>query len=388
MRQHSFLEAFARYFRVSGRARVDWIAWGESCERGPGRTRVSGSLSSSMKPPFRRYATRMRPCLRQQTAARQSMILLITVGLGVALFASSARAQCRIEDPRATLREVKVSASGSSFSIGLAEVPVVIRLDAGADPAPIQVLAPLRFSAEVGVAELRYRVKRPVDLHGGRVRVGEGARPTWKRVQGNTMLASIAETLHVEVKQPLRVPCSQIALEEEESFSKTALPVAPPEGLGAGVGAGPIAFYAFPEPSNPIEVRYPGPYTIREERVGWALLEAAWDDGSRLRGWVRREKLTPAPEPPFGTMQGKGGGGCGRSHKPELATFVVRSGAPIAATPGGVPWAWTARVLNVEAFPLDRGDGWLQIGAVAGLTSAPCNEHEHLWVHARNLKWQ
>jgi hypothetical protein len=78
---------------------------------------------------------------------------------------------------------------------------------------------------------------------------------------------------------------------------------------------------------------------------------------------------------------------CGRADGPTLTTFTVRKGAPIAASHAGAPWAWTTQRPSVDAFPLDRADGWIQIGAVAGLASAPCAEHDHLWVHVRELIW-
>lgn len=251
------------------------------------------------------------------------------------------------------------------------------------------MLAPLRFTAEYPTAELRYRIKRAIDLYDGRIRLGAGAVPSRLGVRGDAIEISLAESLHVSVKQPLRVPCSHLALLGEEAPNATPSPVAPPEGRGIGTGPAPFALHAFPIASNPIDVQYPGPYAIQSRRPGWVLLEAAWADGSRLRGWVRDEGLTPEPLAPGGTVEGVTGGDalCGRSHGPRLTTFTVRKGAPIAAAPGGAPWAWASETLAVDAFPLERPDGWVQIAAVARITSAPCREHEQLWVHVRDLIW-
>lgn len=326
--------------------------------------------------------------LRENAAHRRSLLLTL-VGLEIALISCRAAAQCRIDDPRVELGSATVSASGSTFTLGLRGVPVQVYPDTGTDQARIQVLAPLRFTAQYPAAQLQYRLERPVDLHGGRIRLGAGAVPSWLRVQGNAIEVSLAELLHVDSRQPLRVPCSHIALRDAKAPYATPDPVPPPEGLATGTGEGPVALHAFPIASNPIEVQYPGPYAIQSRRPGWALIEASWADGSRLRGWVRDERLTAAPAPPGGRIEGAARGEelCGRSHAPKLATFTVREGAPIAAAPGGAPWARTTEKLTLEAFPLERSNGWVQIASVPGLASEPCSEHEHLWVHVRDLIW-
>jgi hypothetical protein len=129
-------------------------------------------------------------------------------------------------------------------------------------------------------------------------------------------------------------------------------------------------------------------YEIERQQPGWVLLTASWAGGSRLRGWTREELVTSEPEPLGASVEGMTSGPlCGRADGPILTTFTVQKGAPIAASPAGAPWASATQRLRVDAFPLDRADGWIRIGAVAGLASAPCAEHEHLWVHASDLIW-
>jgi hypothetical protein len=105
--------------------------------------------------------------------------------LGVAFISWDAWGECRIDDSKAYLSNVTVSASGTAFPLGLAGVPVQIRPAVGATNANVEVLSPLRFTAAYPAAELRYRVKRSVDLYGGQIRLGEGAMPEWLGVRGN-----------------------------------------------------------------------------------------------------------------------------------------------------------------------------------------------------------
>jgi hypothetical protein len=324
---------------------------------------------------------------RKSRAARTAASLLLVVAPSVLVSAVSF-AECRVDEPRAYLSGLRVSASDSSFSVGLEGVPIQILPAAGAAEARVEVLAPLRFTASFPAAELRYRIARAVDLYGGRVRIGEGAMPKWLGVRGNALLASLAESLQVSIEQPLRVPCSHLALNDGKSAYATPAPIEPPAGLGAGTGAGPIPLHLFPVAMDPIVVQYPGPYAIESRQRGWVLLQASWADGSHLRGWTREELTTAEPEPPGGSVEAVTHPDiCGRADAPLLTPFTVRRGAPIAAAPAGAAWAWTAEKLSVHAFPLDRADGWIRIGAVAGLASAACTEHDHLWVHVKDLIW-
>jgi hypothetical protein len=308
--------------------------------------------------------------------------------LGVSFISRDAWGECRIDDSKAHLSNVTVSASGTTFSLGLVGVPVQIRPADGAKNASVEVLSPLRFTAAYPAAELRYEVKRPVDLYGGRIRLGEGAMPQWLGVRGNALEASLTTLLHVNVAAPLRVPCSHVALSEGKTPYATPELVKPAAGRGVGTGGNEVPLHLFPVAADPLAVQFPGAYEIERRQPGWVLLTASWTDGSRLRGWTREEFVTSEPEPLGASVEGMTSEPlCGRTDGPMLTAFIVRKGAPIAASPAGAPWAWATQRLPVEAFPLDRADGWIRIGAVTGLASAPCAEHEHLWVHASDLIW-
>ena len=331
------------------------------------------------------FTSLSHPNKRAESHVRAAATL---VALGVAFISPVASGECRIDDSQAYLPNATVSASGTTFSLGLVGVPVQVTPDAGGANARVEVLSPLRFTAAYPGAELRYRIKRAVDLYGGRIRLGQGAMPEWLGVRGNALEVSLANALHVGVTPPLRVPCSHLALSDGKTPYATPEPVKPAAGRGAGTGAGQVPLHLSPVATDPLAVQFPGAYEIESRRPGWVLLQASWADGSRLRGWTREQFVTSEPGPLDGSVTGiTSGASCGRADSPILTTFIVRKGAPIAASPAGAPWAWATRRLTVDAFPLDRADGWIRIGTVAGLASAPCAEHEHLWVHASDLVW-
>jgi hypothetical protein len=303
--------------------------------------------------------------------------VLLGVVLGLFLGAAEASAQCRIDDAEAYLPSVSVTVPGASFALGLAGVPVQIRPDAATPNARIEVLSPLRFTASRPSQELSYRIKRSVDLYGGRIRLGPGAVPTW-----------LGNMLRLSVKQPLRVPCSHLDLDDGETPYATPELVALPDRQRVGTGDAFVPVYLFPNRVDAIDVQYSGPFEIEGRIPGWVLLNASWADGSRLRGWTLERFIKPEAGRVTGAVAGMTHlGGCGRADAPLLFRLALRKGAPIAAAPGGAAWTWVTRTLEVEAFPLDRSDGWIRIGAISGLPGPPCAEHEHFWVHARDVIW-
>lgn len=307
--------------------------------------------------------------------------------LGTAI-CSRAFAQCLVDDPRAVVMSVSVSTPGAEFELDVWELPVQVRPKEGEARARVDVLAPLRFSGSVLSEDLDYHLDRAIDLYDGRIRLGAGARPSWHGVQGNAMLANVEKTMFVSVAQPLAVRCSHLDL-HDGGYRTPEATVAPQPGI-VGTG-GEVPFYRFPTAIDPILVRYPGAFLIESRRPGWVLLRASWEDGSRLRGWTPAENARAEPD---GNLIGFLSTSsycldCKRDEALELTAFTLRKGAPISAAPGVAPWAHTTARLAVEAFPVDRADGWIRIGAVAGLakSSDPCAPHERLWVHASDLLW-
>jgi hypothetical protein len=288
---------------------------------------------------------------------------------------------------------------GQSFSLDLENVPVAATPQETAPPHPeqrltpqgsegtttLEVLSPLRFTASYPAEKLVYRIKRAVDLYGGRIHLGKKAGHTWLGVRDNGLLLSLQSSLGVEVKQAVIVPCSALELGNGTPY-ESPLAVMPPAGRRIGTGTSYVPLHLTPGEGDPLDLRFAGPFQVLRRRPGWALLRADWEDGSWVRGWTPDPFPTAEAAEPRSWTEGAGTEqGCGSSDRPLLVRVTLRKDAPVAASPGGEVWARVARKIGVEAFPLDRRDAWIQVAAVPGLPVKACSEHEHLWVHSRDL---
>ncbi len=323
------------------------------------------------------------PALLLRTAR---ILVLALAANSSALLSRVAFAECRISARRANLADVTVSSGPNTFTLRLEGVPIAIALSPGDTNARISVEGPLRFEATYPLARLMLRVEKPVDLLGGRVRLGAGARPSWLGVEGDAMRASPKTMLGVETTPALSVPCRAMGLSDGTPYS-TPVVIDPPRGSVIGIGTGPVRLFVRPVAVDPLEIHYPGPFRARARRPNWVLIEANWADGSRVRGWVsEQDTKSKVASGLSGSVEGlKGEPACGRSDAPTLNRLTIRRGASIADSPGGVIWAHATKSVVARAFPRERPDGWIRIGAISGLTGEPCSEHEHLWVQAREV---
>jgi hypothetical protein len=302
------------------------------------------------------------------------------------LVSGTAFAECRISVGRSNLTNVTVAAGADTFTVSLRDAPVAIALAPGDSTSRINVEGPLRFEATYPLAQLALRVAKPVELFGGRIRLGSGAAPVWLGVEGDAMRASPQKMLGVETTPALAVPCRALGLSDGKPYSTPAV-IDPPKSEAVGIGTGPVRLFVRPEAVDPFEIRYAGSFRARARRPNWVLIEANWADGSRVRGWASdRDIKTDIPPEVAGSVEGlKVGPACGRSDAPTLTRLTIRRGASIADAPGGFIWAHVTRAVVVRVFPADRPDGWIRIGAISGLAGDPCAELEHLWVHSRDV---
>jgi hypothetical protein len=279
-----------------------------------------------------------------------------------------------------------VSVGENNFTLGLDGVPIAIELEPNKTTARISVRAPLAFEATYPFARLALRVKKTVVLFGGRVRLGSGAAPDWRGVEDDAMGASLQKMLGVDVARSLAVPCRAVGLSDGTPYSTPAV-IEPPKGSSVGTGSQPVLLFVGPIAVDPLEIHYPGPFQVRDRRPGWVLIEAGWADGSRLRGWTPERNIkVEATQTVAGWVEGvEHQGACGRSDAPLRSRLTIRRQAGIADSPGGAVWAHATKTVVVDAFPLDRSDGWIQIAAAPGLIAGPCSDHEHLWVHTRDV---
>jgi hypothetical protein len=190
--------------------------------------------------------------------------------------------------------------------------------------------------------------------------------------------------VHVELAQPLSIPCSHLGSSGGEPYASPAPNLA--RGERRGTGRGFVPFFLEPRAVEPVLIRYGGPFHVKVRQPGWVLLEAAWADGTSLSGWTPETNTTGTFEDVGGFGEGWTGRAlCGHSDGPRLEKVSVRAGAPIADRPGGPVWAHVVRSITADTFPSNRADGWRRVAAITGLRADSCSEQEHLWIDARDM---
>lgn len=336
----------------------------------------------------RRYAARMdskQGPPKISTVRSRGRLTCIIAAIICWLAPRAGSAQCRIGVEKARLKGVMVSASGVTFSLNLDGLPLTIELEPGKAMASLQVKAPLRFVASYPSDKLALRIKKRVDLYGGRVRLGTLAAHVWLGVQDDGMQLSLLSTLGIDLKVPPRIPCSNIELSNGTPYS-TPQVVWPTKDRTIGMGSTFFPLYLGPQEVDPLAIHYPGPFRILRRRPGWVLIEAAWKDGSRVMGWTLERYTTTKVASVLGWAEGQSGvDECHATDGPILAKVTLRKEAPVAVSPGGPVWAWVARTLTVDALPPDRSDGWIQVLGVPGFIGERCSDYENIWVHARDV---
>jgi len=332
------------------------------------------------------YTVRMPDLLATAHAGGYRTFILIAIA--AALAARSASAQCHVVTERASLERVTVSVPGQRFALDLAGVPVIVELkQPGKGTTSIEVQSPLRFTASYPSKKLVYRIRRDVELFGGRIHLGKQAGHTWLRVRGDGLQLSLKSALGLEVKEAVIVPCNAVELGNGTAYA-APLAILPPKERTIGTGPTFFPLYLAPQEVDPLEIRYSGPFQVLQRRPGWVLLQADWEDASQLRGWTRERFATfkAMPTRSWGEVGGSALAKCGGvvdGPPPERVT--LRKGAVVAASPGGAIWASAAQEIAVDAILVDRADnGWIHVTALPGLP-APCLEHEHIWVHERDV---
>ncbi len=290
---------------------------------------------------------------------------------------------------RGQLRKITVSVADVTFRVNVEHLPLELELTAGEPRARVDVFDPLRFTGSYAVDELALRIASPVNLHGGRIRLGRGAAPRLLRVNGDVLQISLQEILGIAARTPLDVPCRRFGLSGDSFFEAPAAIVPAPGRETLGVGQHFVPLYLDAREDDALWVNYSGAFVVEERKPGWVLLSAQWSDGSRLRGWTRRHHAMADFDPPAsGWGQGWGESEvCGSSHPRSRSSVTISQRSPIATSPNGPIWAQVTREIRAEAYShsFDRSDGWIELAAVPGLPAGSCEPHEHLWVRRRHV---
>jgi len=292
---------------------------------------------------------------------------------------------CRLPAAHTRLQAVEVAAGNDRFSLELDGVPAQVEILETTPQARVEVLAPLRFGATLSTERLPLRVAHASTLFGGRIRVGEGAAPTWTGARGARMSFSLERSLRITVDRPMDIACDRLGLGDWRHAQSAPEPVSS-NGDRVAFGCAEFPLHLSPDGIDPIRVRYDGLSSVRERRPGWLRVEATWSDGSALAGWT--------PDPPSDAFEacegGIEGGGVwdfpGRvASRVTLVPAVLRAGAEVAAAAGGHVWARASSDVEVELVAPATSSAWVRVGTIPGLGAPSSTAHDHIWVRAGDL---
>ena len=312
------------------------------------------------------------------------------------LSAPAASAPCRISAAKASIPSVEVSPVGvKPFSLRIEKLPLVA-IPSSDGHTVLRVSEPLRFTVKsYPTKKLAVRVAKGTSVLGGRLTLAKGLATRYLGVKGRSLQVSPPMHGFSLRHKTVDIPCKVLTLASNSSAyrirsSGPSLVVSKGRTEHA-VPTTYIPLYRTPKKVSPLWVQFSIPLNVIARKPGWIRLQAKWDDGSSVQGWVPNALVEVRLDEPVyggGGIGGIGGrSGCGRSHPPQLVTFTLRKGSPVHATAGGTAWAHAAKTMKVTAFTISRSDGWVRIAKVDGLPPKQCSEHANMWVHVRDLVW-
>ncbi|HVV17439.1 MAG TPA: hypothetical protein VHH90_09575 [Polyangia bacterium] len=320
---------------------------------------------------------------------RRARCLVAGAAAGVAVLAGGgrpARGDCRIRLSHADLPAVTVRAGARSWPVRVEGADGSLSPEPGGPLMTAQLTAPLAFHGTVEARAVRLAAKRPVDLFDGRVRIGRHAIRRWTATEGGIQLV-LADTLGLSLDAPALVPCADLRIVNDGLESASSVAVEPRAKGAASLAPGQIQLFTAPERGSPLRIAFAGQVGVVARRRGWAEIETRWDDGSRLRGWVREADVDPRP----GAAGGSGGaadtpGATGCSDADPFTPIEIRKGAEIADGPGGTVWAHLADSVPAQALPSSGPNPtWVRIGSLKGLPATKCDPHQFVWVRAADV---
>lgn len=330
----------------------------------------------------------------------RSASAIFALGLiGLVAASSAEAAPCEFATQGADLTWVTVSPTGAEdFRLELDKRPLKARPKADGS-SHLMVEAPLRFAATLRTSQLGARFEKRTSIAGGRIIVARGLVPGFPQVEAEEFKASTEAgeipvhlpLVGLRIDKPLSLPCAALDISHHrDTFQRPAIEL-PSASVRHVDTREPIELYERRERVDPLKIRFNAALLVVAERDQWVKLRATWDDGSILQGWVPKSQLKlrrGVPENRLSTLGGlEGFGLCGGGHRRATTKFKIHSHAPIHESAAGEIWAHTAGTITVEAFPLARPDGWIQIAKVEGLPVQSCSVHSRIWVHAKHILW-
>lgn len=312
----------------------------------------------------------------------------LVAGAGLSLLAGGgpARGDCRIRLVHADLPAVTVRAGARTWPLRVEAADGSLTPEPDAPIVTADFTAPLAFHGSVEVRGVRLTVKRPLDVFDGRVRIGRTAIGEWTATEAGVQVA-LADRLGLAVDPAAVVSCSDVQIVNDGLESGWSVSVKPRVKGAASLAPGQIRLFTAPGQGAPLRVAFAGEVGVIARRAGWTQIETSWDDGSRLRGWVRAADVDSRP----GAAGGRGGavktpGTAVCSDAEPFTPIAIRKGAAVADGPAGTVWAHVAETLAAQSLPSSAGDhDWIRIGSLKGLPATECEPHQFVWVRAADV---
>jgi hypothetical protein len=316
----------------------------------------------------------------------------LVAGAVVALGAGArpALGECRVSLSHGNLPAVTVRAGARTWPVRVEGGSGSLIFDGGPSSLTAELTAPLAFRGTVQARTLRLAPKRPVDLFDGRIRLGRHAIGRWSAGPGGIQ-PSLHDTLALAVDPPPVVPCVDLQVVNEVVENVWSVGVKAGGKGAASLVPGQIQLFPAAGQGTPVRVAFGGQVSVLAHRAPWAQIETIWDDGSRVRGWVRGTDVDPRPGAAGGSGVGSsvpGVTGCADAQR--FTPVTLRKGAQLADAPDGAVWAHVTETIPAQALPSpapkqSSNPSWVQIGSLKGLPATTCDPLQFVWARAADV---
>lgn len=285
------------------------------------------------------------------------LLLLVVEASGMNARENSMRGdQCRIGGRHAAL-EVSVPRSIAGPEKIWIEGSVEAVLIADYGTAAVHITSPLVMKTHVPRAQLAFRLRKPTEIFGGRVRIGRGFQLEAQFVANRQVGVRVPDAFFSQFplannKAGLN-PTFVVNCRALEVSSPLLVEATPISTLGTRFGAfvsGSGDELALFRSANEAELPIALWSEVRLERIdvrrGWTKVRARWTDGTQILGWTR-SALVPANDD---FWSGDGTGGCGNSEMEGGFEAIAIKGAGIYSNDMDSPWARFAAATRVEVI--------------------------------------
>jgi len=300
-------------------------------------------------------------------------------------------AACVITAEGVRLPNLTVAPEGAEpFAVDVENASADVLPAASAECVPVRVRGTLDFDATS--ASIALRTTATVEVEGGMVTATERTRLTAPEADGDGVSVVAWTTDDLSLSR-VSMPCGALTIDVPFRFiwtDPTTVPNTPawiPRALPVEIREGPGEGRAIGIQAAGAEML---PFVRDEERDGFSHVDLSWNDGARLRGWIRTADLIETTASAFGGDPGGGEPGCNAHGGCSGAGIYcgpadVAEGAPVYASEGAGRWAIVRDGRGAEIV-LVTGAEYAHLRRLPGVAdSEACGEMHHAFVPAASV---